>query len=611
MEKGMVQIRPGEHKILVVDDDPSILHLLEKVLNKKGYIAHTASSAEEAIEKCSSINFDLILIDIYLSGSMNGLEFMSWLEEHHPYLIKIVLSGTTKVQDVVEAVHKSAFDFILKPIESWEVFYHQIERAIKYKVVKVENERLLEELQNKNRELENRLAELELAYQIVQAQTEIFQEDLRRAERIQRGLLPKQLPHHDKCSVSVFYQPLNKIGGDLFDVFDLDTHKLGLYIADTSGHGIGSALVTTFLKYVFRPKIPLEKGSCKIALPSELLRELNDTLVNGPFGYEMFMSLCYIVVDFKEKTLEVCNAGHPPILWKHIKTNDIERIRVPAPALGIVPNAKFSSMKYSWEWGDSIILYTDGIVNLEDSQGRKFKEDELVNLLEANNSKPIDVIQTLEKNLSNYINSKLQKDDMTLIYLRLSPQEDSQIIYRPVEVFTPASFASSAKGLLYATKDHTCYIKISGTGTWREAHTLNEFFRRMIQENPNMSKWVFDFSECSQLESTFFGILHLICTTAEKNGSPKISLQNIGRPLLKEFSELGLADILIHFAFEPENLPQSLNPISQPKSQENLLDFIIEAHQALISADPANSDRFAQLLSLLREEKNKKADHSP
>lgn len=606
----MKTIKPEEHTILVVDDDQSILNLLEKLLKKKGYVVYCASSGEDAIEKCSSTNFDLILIDIYLSGNISGLEFMSWLEENHPSSIKIVLSGTTKIEDVVESVHKGAYDFVLKPIENWEVFFHQIERAIKYKLIKNENESLIKELQNKNIELENRVAELELAYQIVQAQAEIFQEDLRRAERIQRGLLPKQLPHYDKCSLSVFYQPLNKIGGDFFDVFDLNSDKLGLYIADTSGHGIGSALVTTFLKYVFRPKLSNENNSSQIILPSELLKGLNDTLVNGPFGYEMFMSLCYIVVDFKERTLEVCNAGHPPILWKHSKTNKIESIRVPAPALGIVPNAKFTSMKFDWEWGDSIILYTDGITNLEDPNGKKFKEEDLVALLEANSSNPSEVIRTLEMGLSDYLNRKSQKDDMTLLYLNLAPQDSSQITYRPVERITSVSLASTVKGLHYAIKNHTCYVKISGTGTWREAHTLNDFFKRMTQEYPHLSRWVFDFSECSQLESTFFGVLHLICTTAEKNGFPEISLQNIGRPLIKEFSELGLADILVHFSFEPDFLPSELNPITPPKSQENLLDFIIDAHQALISADPSNYDRFAQLLSILKEEKSRKADHS-
>lgn len=605
----MNTIKPEDHKILVVDDDPSILNLIYKLLLKKNYKVHTASSAEEATTKCSSTDFDLILIDIYLSGNINGLQLMSWLEEHLPSAIKIVLSGTTKVQDVVEAVHKGAFDFILKPIESWEVFFHQIERAIKYKKVKEENELLLQELQKKNIELENKLAELELAYQVVQAQTEIFQEDLRRAERIQRGLLPKQLPHNDKCSLSVFYCPLNKIGGDLFDIFDLSSQKLGIYIADTSGHGIGSALVTTFLKYVFNPKLPSENNSPQIIPPSKLLKTLNETLVHGPFGYEMFMSLCYVIIDFQEMTLEVCNAGHPPLFWKHSQTNKIQPIRVPAPALGIVPDAKFTSAKFQLQPNDTIILYTDGIINLETPSGEKFNEEKLITLLEKSNPNPIEIIQILEKQISSFLSSKSQRDDMTLLCLSIAPQKEPLITYRPLLEFPPISVTSSARGILYGIKNHTCFIKITGTGTWREAHTLHEFFKKTTKENPDLTKWVFDFSECSQLESTFFGILHLICTTADNNHFPTISLQNIGRPLLKEFSELGLADILIHFAFEPDPLPQNLSPISSPKLQDNLIDFIIDAHQALISADPANSARFEQLLSILKEEKTKKTNN--
>ncbi len=87
--------------------------------------------------------------------------------------------------------------------------------------------------------------------------------------------------------------------------------------------------------------------------------------------------------------------------------------------------------------------------------------------------------------------------------------------------------------------------------------------------------------------------------------SPQIALQNIARPLLKEFSELGLADILVHFLFEPEPLPAELQPITMPATQERMVDFILNAHEMLISADPSNAPRFEQLITLLKEEKNK------
>jgi hypothetical protein len=83
------------------------------------------------------------------------------------------------------------------------------------------------------------------------------------------------------------------------------------------------------------------------------------------------------------------------------------------------------------------------------------------------------------------------------------------------------------------------------------------------------------------LESTFFGVLHQICSISEQKRSPQIALQNISRPLLKEFSELGLADILVHFLFEPESLPAELQPIKVPDTQERMIDFILNAHEML------------------------------
>lgn len=591
--------------LLIVDDEPSILLMMERVLTSHGYDVQSCKSAELAISILIQQDFDLVLIDLYLEGKMDGFALMSWLNENKPHLIKIVLSGTTKIEDVVNAVHKGAYDFILKPIDSWDMFTHQINRAIEHKRVKEYNEQLLEEIQKKNIELENRLSELELAYQLVQAQTEIFQQDLRRAERIQRALLPKILPNHHQISASIYFNPLNRIGGDLVDILLLDDSHVGIYIADTSGHGIGSALVTTFLKYAFRPKCMDKDKEHQIVSPKDLLLDLNEKLVYGPFGYEMFMSLSYAVIDFSQQTIEICNAGHPSILWRHNSSNTVEVIRVPAPALGIVSRAKFTSMTFSWEQGDTFLFYTDGIVNLQNNQGNKFTQQNLIQLLERDTGNPQEMLQKLDNELSYWTKQKLQKDDMTLIWLTLKGQDNPQLVYFPAQEITSLNINISARGIMHAIHNNTCYIKIIGTGTWREAYGLSDFLQKLKDERNDITRFVFDFSECAQLESTFFGVLHQLCYLSEKENYPQIVLQNIGRPLLKEFSELGLADILVHFLFEPEPLPSELKPITIPASQERMVDFILNAHELLISADPHNAPRFEQLITLLKEEKQR------
>ncbi|HOK09431.1 MAG TPA: SpoIIE family protein phosphatase [Candidatus Hydrogenedens sp.] len=591
--------------LFVVDDDPSICVLMERVLTKRGYDVQTCRSGEEAIKILSEHEFDIVLIDLYLQGDMSGFGLMSWLNENKPHIIKIVLSGTTRIQDVVEAVHRGAYDFILKPIDSWDVCIHQIDRAIEHKRIKEYNEQLLLEIQQKNTELENRLAELELAYQLVQAQTEMFQQDLRRAERIQRALLPKIIPRHQELSASVYYQPLNRIGGDLFDIFQLDENRIGVYIADTSGHGIGSALVTTFLKYAFQPKCDLDRGGYEIITPKELLKSLNEKLVFGPFGYEMFMSLCYAIIDFQKKSIEVCNAGHPSILWRHQSDNSIEIIRVPAPALGIVSKANFTSMTFSWDWGDTFLFYTDGIVNLEDPSGEKFDQQKLTQLLQKDSGNPQEMVRLLEEQTNRWTQHKLQKDDMTLIWLTLKGQDKETIVYYPAQEPILSSSNVSTHGILHAIKVDTCYLKIIGIGTWREAYGLNDFLQKLKEERKDIKRWVFDFKECTQLESTFFGVLHQLCYFSEQGELPQISLQNISQSLLKEFSELGLADTLIYFSFEPEPLPSELSPITIPTPQGRMVDFILNAHEVLVTADPNNAPRFAQLISLLKEEQKK------
>lgn len=599
------KIKDMKPSLLIVDDEPSILTLMDRVLTKQGYEVQTCSSVEKAVQILKESDFDLILIDLYLKGKMNGFELMSWINENKPYIIKIVLSGTTRIEDVVKAVYYGAYDFVLKPIDSWDMFLHQINRAIEHKKIKEYNEQLAEEIQKKNIELENRIAELELAYQLVQAQTEVFQQDLQKAERVQRALLPKIVPRHQNISSSVYYYPLNRIGGDLIDIFQLDENRIGIYIADTSGHGIGSALVTTFLKYAFQPKYIENVGEIKIVSPKDLLKNLNEKLVSGPFGYEIFMSLCYAIIDLQNQTIEVCNAGHPSVLWRHSSDNTVEVIRVPAPALGIVSRAQFTSMTYSWDWNDTFLFCTDGILNFQYGEDAHFTQQNLIELLKKDTGNPVHMVQQLDQRLSVWTKQKLQRDDMTLIWFTLKGQENPQIIYYPLQETASSSRSISTRGVLYAIQNNTCYIKISGVGTWREAYSLYDFLQRIKEENREVERWVFDFSDCTQLESTFFGVLHQICSISEQKRSPQIALQNISRPLLKEFSELGLADILVHFLFEPESLPAELQPIKVPDTQERMIDFILNAHEMLISADPTNAPRFEQLITLLKEEKNK------
>lgn len=592
--------------ILIVDDEPSILTLLEKKLTKEGYSVSSCKSGEEAIQKLTQNGFDLVLIDLYLQGTMTGFSLMDWLNEHRPQIPKVVLSGTTKIQDVVEAVHRGAFDFVLKPIEYWEVFLHQINRAIEHKKYKEEREELHKELQNKNIELENKLGELELAHQLLQAQFEIIQQDIHRAERIQRALLPKTLPKHEKCSLAVYFKPLNRIGGDFFDIFDLDANHISLYIADTSGHGIASSLVTTFLKYTFQPVKLLSNSMCQIIPPNEILRSLNEKLSTSGLGSDMFMSLCYAVVDFEHRSIEIANAGHPSILWRHGKDNSIEAIRVPAPALGIVPSAKFSSMAFQWEQNDSFLFYTDGLLNIQDQRGNKFTQQGLIQLLEQDTGNPEEMVLQLNNIIEEWTNSSGQKDDISLLWLTFRDQPTNQIKYYPPIQPLKIATRRTIREIAYSIQNNTCFIKITGTGTWREAYGLFNFLQKLRTERKDIDRWIFDFSECSQLESTFFGVLHQICTESEKNNVPQVFLQNIGRPLLKEFSELGLADILVHYLFEPEPLPTETLPLNVTDTQEQMIDFILSAHETLIQANPQNASRFENLIALLKSEKEKK-----
>ena len=145
------------YKILVVDDDPSVLGFISLVLKRKGYEINAFEKAEDALDILQKENFDAVLTDIKMPG-ISGIEFLEKIHEINRDIPVILMTAYADLDITVEAIKKGVFDFIIKPYQSEQIF-HAIEKAIKYKrFIEMEKDyrRLLEEF---NREIEALIAE--------------------------------------------------------------------------------------------------------------------------------------------------------------------------------------------------------------------------------------------------------------------------------------------------------------------------------------------------------------------------------------------------------------------------------------------------------------------
>lgn len=594
--------------ILIVDDDEMIRRTLHYLLRQRGFEACQASGGFEAQRMFEQGGYEVALIDLRMP-EMDGLELLQWMETNAKDVIPIVLSGTTRVEDAVQAVQRGAFDFIAKPIESSEVLAQHIERALAHKRLADSNRRLMAELQEKNIELENRLGQLEVAHSMLQTQALAIQVDLDRAMRIQQSLLPEELPFSERIALCALYRPAAKVGGDLYDIFRLDERHVGLYVADTSGHGIASALLTIFLKHSIVPTCTRDEGRT-IVPPDEVLGALNSRLLSEAFGQDLFISMAYIVLDTETFDVVSSSAGHPPLLLRREK-GDIEIIHIPAPALGINPNVVYSKQSFHMGPDDLLLLHTDGVTEAANVHDKQYGSNRLKQTIAKGNAQVEQAVRDIEAGVIAFCDSEAPIDDITIVALSKGPQVKP---FKTVRTLTGRKEAltevPASVGVATVRHNGCVFIHVSGTGSWRESRQVLDLCDAAREDGH--ASVVIDFEGCTHLDSTFLGVLHNIAAAFDQTPECSFEIQRIPDMLMSEISELGLTNLMMHCRPEAMPLPETLNLLKTKElAHEEMGRLVLRAHEALVDADPTNADRFAAVLLALHQKIEQAATHAP
>ena len=188
-------------------------------------------------------------------------------------------------------------------------------------------------------------------------------QEMRLAGRLQRDFLPRQLPEIAPYSFQVAYRPASWVSGDLYDVFRIDEHHIGMFVADAMGHGVAAGLLTMFLRQALVAK-QVAGDSYSIVTPAEALGNLHDCLVRQKLPNCQFVTAAYGIIDTRGGELHVARAGHPyPLLIS--PAGDIQEVRTDGSLLGLADlPAEFEETRVSLSAGDKIIFYTDGIEDI-------------------------------------------------------------------------------------------------------------------------------------------------------------------------------------------------------------------------------------------------------
>lgn len=241
-----------------------------------------------------------------------------------------------------------------------------------------------------------------------------IEKELELALEIQRNLLPKQIPKISDTDIYGLSIPSRVVGGDYFDVIQLDSNSILVVIADVSGKGVPAALLMANLQSALKTLINLR-------LPiSEIVNHLNLITFENT-SPDIFITIFLGKYDASKKEFEYINAGHnPPLLYKSFK-DDFYYLSKGGIFLGFSNNSiNYEVGKVFLEKGDLILIYTDGVTEAYSTEMNEFGVERLKKFVKSVYSKSAkDICKHLVKEIYQYCNSTDLNDDLSLIVLKV------------------------------------------------------------------------------------------------------------------------------------------------------------------------------------------------
>jgi PAS domain S-box-containing protein len=234
-----------------------------------------------------------------------------------------------------------------------------------------ERKRMEEEVRRLNKNLEKRVEERTeqlksaMAKQQQEAQErQRIEQELRVARLIQQTLLPKSLPGLPGYDMAAYYQPAREVGGDFYDFLEIEDGCLGLVVGDVSGKGVPAAIVMAITRTMLHAAYRLGSPA-----PGEILHQVNNIL-HPDIPPNMFVTCLAAILDIRTGRLQYANAGHDLPYVRH--ASGVSELRATGMPLGLMPDMRYEQKEITLEPGESILLYSDGLVEAHDSQREMF-----------------------------------------------------------------------------------------------------------------------------------------------------------------------------------------------------------------------------------------------
>jgi phosphoserine phosphatase RsbU/P len=238
--------------------------------------------------------------------------------------------------------------------------------------------------------------------------------ELATARRIQSSVLPRQMPRVPGIEVAARYVPMTAVAGDFYDFLPVDDRRLGILVADVSGHGVPAALIASMVKVAFASQA--RHG----ADPAQVLSGMNQVFC-GKLE-EGFITASYLLFDKAACELRYASAGHPPaLLWRR-SSGSLQECSKSGIILGRFSQARYASSSLPLAAGDRILIYTDGVLEAANRTGEFFGDTQLKPLMASQGHlAPDGFADLLLERLATWSGKAALDDDVTLVVVDFHP----------------------------------------------------------------------------------------------------------------------------------------------------------------------------------------------
>jgi phosphoserine phosphatase RsbU/P len=382
----------NEHaiRVLLVDDQRMVGEAVRRMLADEPNLTYEyCRDSELAVGAAEKFEPTVILQDLV----MPEIDGMTLVQRYaaHPSLANvptIVLSSQENPETKAEAFSKGATDYLVKlpdPIELRARIRHHSKSYI-------------------------HLIQRNEAFDALAESQRVLAGELNEASDYVRSLLPA--PQEKPLRVRWDFKSCSSVGGDSFGYRWLDDDRFMVYLLDVCGHGVGAALLSVSVMNT------LSTGTLEgadLCAPDQVLVKLNDLFEMEKHNY-MYFTIWYGVYNIQTGELTYATAGHPPaLLFSNAEEKPVQQLIQPALPIGTMPDIEFNVGSATIQAGDRLYVYSDGVYEIQLSDGSEMQLDAFVDLLKTPPPADEDGLKTIRYQVGELQDRHHFDDDFTLV----------------------------------------------------------------------------------------------------------------------------------------------------------------------------------------------------